>query len=69
MAEVFDQIDTFEFSEPLTGEQCVVVVCAGSPGVALTLSRQTDGDVEVVLPPGEVRQLIDALVAGLRHAE
>ena len=56
------------FSEPDTGEECLVILRAGSGHVALALSRKSDGDVEVLMPVSVAKEFQSHLVRALEIA-
>jgi hypothetical protein len=62
-------IATIKFQEVGTDEECVAIIRAASGSVAVALSRESDGDVEVVLPTVQARELSRALSAALGEAE
>jgi hypothetical protein len=62
-------IATIIFQEVGTGEECVVFVRAESGSIAIALSRKSDGDVQVVLPTVQARELSRALYAAVGEAE
>ncbi len=58
-------IDTINFQEIDTHEECVAIVRADSATIVVTLSRCSDGDLEVAMPPAEATKLRDALSRAL----
>ena len=63
------QVMTRQFVEQDGGEECLVIVRTGPGWVALALSRRSDGDVEVFMPPTEVEALVSALQQALLAVE
>ena len=64
-----EPIATIRFMEVDTREACVVIVRATFGGVAIALSRESNGDLEVMLPAAQARELSEALSAALQVAE
>jgi hypothetical protein len=60
------QIATLVFREPDSGEECVVIVRAGSGLVALALSRHDSSDTAVILPADLAERVAEALRTGAR---
>jgi hypothetical protein len=55
------QVVTIQFTDDDSGGNAVVIIRAARGSVALCLSREEDGDVEVVFNPEVCRNLIEAL--------
>jgi len=53
----------FTFSDPSDGDEVWVGVRSVEGGTSLALSKKSDGDLEVVLPPDAVARLVAALGA------
>lgn len=55
------QIDTIHFIDHDSGEKAIATVRATSGQIALCLSIETNGDIEVVMGPNDCKTLLDAL--------
>jgi hypothetical protein len=62
MSDDSRQIDSFSVRDRDTGEECWVGVRVVAGNFLLTLSRASDGDVEITLGPAECRRLAAALL-------
>ena len=51
----------FTFTEPVTDEECVVIVRRVDGRSVLGLSRKSDGDIEVMLPEVIAASIAEAL--------
>lgn len=56
------------FSEPMTNEECLVILRADAGHVALGLSRRSDGDVEVLMPVAVAKDVHAQLTRALSLA-
>ena len=59
--ELPSHVQTRTFVEPGTSEQCVAIVRVAPGQVLLALSRRSDGDLELAMPPDEATLLAAAL--------
>jgi hypothetical protein len=64
MSDAGRQVDAFTFRDSDTGEECWVGVRVVGGQLLLTLSRQSNGDVEVPLGRAEAERLARALTTG-----
>jgi hypothetical protein len=61
MRAMMQEIAAVAFLDADSGEEALAIVRAGPAGIALALSLQRDGDIEVVLKPREAEALMAAL--------
>jgi hypothetical protein len=61
-----DPVATIEFRDSSTQDGGVIIVQRGKGVVALAVSLQTDGDVEVLLAADDCRRVVEALEQALR---
>jgi hypothetical protein len=60
-----DAIGSLNFVDRDSGDRAMVLVRADADNVALAVSLERDGDVEVFMPRDDARRLIDVLQAAL----
>jgi hypothetical protein len=58
-------VATIPFVDGDSGDDAVVIVRAGTPGVALALSLRKNGDLMVLMQPEECRAVVAALERAL----
>jgi hypothetical protein len=59
------ECENFTFTDVSDGDEVWVVIRAIEGGTGLALSKRSDGDLEVFMPPDAVSRLLAALGAAL----
>lgn len=63
------QVAQFHFRDGIEGDRAFAIVRCGGGRIALSLSLESNGDVEVAMDKAMTQQLIDALTQAVKSCD